>query len=142
MSEKTEMELFFEEQIAEYQMYREFADAGFKKWTLAYDAWKQAAEDGIPRRMKAPARQSVAPAIKEAIFSFPEGKQFTARNVFDAMSEDDLDYDKTRLSISAWLQHFVMTGEIAKVGRGAYEIARKSKVPEPGLLPEEAKLFL
>ena len=69
-----------------------------------------------------PARQSVAAIIKEAIINFPAGRKFSTKDVFEALPEKHLDYEKTRLSISAWLQDFVKKGEVIKLERGLYMI--------------------
>jgi len=122
MESKSEMEVYFEDNITEARVYLEGAQANYDHWLQAYNAWKLAVESGEMRRMKPPQRQSVAAHIKDAIFGFPVGKQFTVRDIFDAIPQENLDYSKTRLSISAWLSGFIEEGKIKRTDRGTYEV--------------------
>ena len=141
---KAEMEKFFEQQIANAKknvadIEQQMVDAvdALARLEQSYELWKEAGRKGELRRTKPepvpdatpmqPARHNVAPQIKAAIFNFGEGEQFTAREVFDAIPRNNLDYERTRPSISAWLQHFVGTKEVKKVDRGIYEVTAKGR---------------
>ena len=135
MQDKTEMDVYFEDNITEARVHLEGAQANYDHWVQAYNAWKLAVENGEMHRRKPPSRQSVAALIKASIFSFTDGRRFTARDVFDAMPQENLDYDKTRLSISAWLQHFVKEERVKKVERGTYALVLTPTIQEPGVIP-------
>jgi hypothetical protein len=78
--------------------------------------------DGEMKRTLFPwQRQSVAYEIEAAINAMPQGRVFGLRDVFERFQNKELDYEKSRPSISIRLAALVREGRIEKIKRGEFK---------------------
>ena len=117
------------------------AEEAVKKWRNVLDAYDEAVAQSQLLKMRrrrfpnvpelvleptSPQRQSVGPEIVAAVNSFPEGQEFTLKDVFKRFPNKTLDYGKSRPSISIWLAERERAGDLTKIRRGVY-VKLKSK---------------
>jgi len=72
-------------------------------------------------------RRKVGRFIKRTLSDFKVGVSFSTRDVFEAMPDNDWEYERIRTSISAWLHRYVKEGELEKVSWGEFKKPEEMK---------------